>query len=135
MIFFVSFSESVGKRNLEEMPNRGPVYQPTTESYEPGDWRSPSGLLSQTTTSAGRAKCLQWVTLALGVLGESNFLLTFSSRRLEIKKIIFFSFFSRIRIHNFDCLNFVKKKFFFNYVFLLYFKLPCPVLFCLSGVR
>lgn len=48
----------------------GPVYQPTTESYEhQGDWRSPSGLLSQT-TSVGRARCLQWVTLALGVLGK-----------------------------------------------------------------
>ena len=55
------------------MPNRGPVYQPTTESYEPQtEWNSPSGLLSQTTTSIGRARCLQWVTLGLGVLGKVN---------------------------------------------------------------
>ncbi|KAK6642990.1 hypothetical protein RUM43_004493 [Polyplax serrata] len=51
------------------MPNRGPVYQPTTESYgQQGEWRSPSGLLAQTTTSAGRSRCLQWVTLGLFVL-------------------------------------------------------------------
>lgn len=61
------------------MPNRGPVYQPTTESYgQQGEWRSPSGLLAQTTTSAGRSRCLQWVTLGLFVLG------TFSLRSTKL---------------------------------------------------
>lgn len=51
------------------MPATGPVYQPTTVSYEQqGEWTSPTGFLAQTSASIGRARCLQWLALALGLL-------------------------------------------------------------------
>ncbi|XP_046394616.1 uncharacterized protein LOC124162208 isoform X1 [Ischnura elegans] len=52
------------------MPASGPVYQPTTVSYEQqSDW-TPTGYLSQTVSSSlpSRGKCLQWLVLAIGVL-------------------------------------------------------------------
>ncbi|XP_071443281.1 uncharacterized protein [Hetaerina americana] len=52
------------------MPASGPVYQPTTVSYEQqSDW-APSGYLSQTVSSSlpSRGKCLQWLILAIGIL-------------------------------------------------------------------
>lgn len=55
------------------MPTTGPVYQPTTVSYEQqGEWTSPTGFLAQTSGSIGRTRCLQWLALALGLLGMLN---------------------------------------------------------------
>lgn len=52
------------------MPATGPVYQPTTVSYEQqSDW-TPTGYLSQTVGNnlPSRNKCLQWLVLAIGIL-------------------------------------------------------------------
>ncbi|KAG8225928.1 hypothetical protein J437_LFUL005964 [Ladona fulva] len=56
--------------NLVKMPASGPVYQPTTVSYEQqSDW-TPTTYLSQTVSNnlPSRHKCLQWLILAVGVL-------------------------------------------------------------------
>lgn len=51
------------------MPASGPVYQPTTVSYEQhGDWAPRTGYLSQTVGSGfTRTQCLQWLVLVLGL--------------------------------------------------------------------
>lgn len=58
------------------MPGAGPVYQPTTVSYEQqGEWTSPTGLLSHT-GGVNRARCIRWVTLAFGILGNLVLVIT-----------------------------------------------------------
>lgn len=49
------------------MPSGGPVYQPTTASYEEqNQWAGPGGFLNQHGTLA-RSKIIQWVALILGL--------------------------------------------------------------------
>jgi hypothetical protein len=60
------------------MPASGPVYQPTTVSYEQhGDWApSRTGYLSQTVGSGfTRIQCLQWLVLVLGLFAVAAGLL------------------------------------------------------------
>lgn len=51
------------------MPASGPVYQPTTVSYEQqSEWSRPGSYLSQTVSGGMRGpRCVQWVLLALGI--------------------------------------------------------------------
>lgn len=51
------------------MPTSGPVYQPTTVSYEQqNEWSRPGSYLSQTVSSSFRSpRCMQWFLLALGM--------------------------------------------------------------------
>ncbi|XP_073996414.1 uncharacterized protein isoform X1 [Rhodnius prolixus] len=51
------------------MPASGPVYQPTTVSYEQqNEWSRPGSYLSQTVTSGIRnRRCIQWVLLAFAL--------------------------------------------------------------------
>ncbi|XP_049774402.1 uncharacterized protein LOC126162148 isoform X2 [Schistocerca cancellata] len=50
------------------MPASGPVYQPTTETYEQQrDWTRVSYLSQTVSNGINRTKCLQWVTLVLGL--------------------------------------------------------------------
>lgn len=51
------------------MPTSGPVYQPTTVSYEQqNEWSRPGSYLSQTVSSGLRSpRCMQWFLLALGM--------------------------------------------------------------------
>ena len=51
------------------MPTSGPVYQPTTVSYEQqNEWSRPGSYLSQTVSSGFRSpRCMQWFLLAVGM--------------------------------------------------------------------
>uniref|UniRef100_A0A0A9Y067 DNA-directed RNA polymerase III subunit RPC3 n=2 Tax=Lygus hesperus TaxID=30085 RepID=A0A0A9Y067_LYGHE len=51
------------------MPTSGPVYQPTTVSYEQqNEWPRPGSYLSQTVSSNFRSpRCLQWILLAFAL--------------------------------------------------------------------
>lgn len=51
------------------MPTSGPVYQPTTVSYEQqNEWSRPGSYLSQTVSSGLRSpRCMQWFLLAIGM--------------------------------------------------------------------
>ncbi|XP_054282560.1 uncharacterized protein LOC128999861 isoform X4 [Macrosteles quadrilineatus] len=52
------------------MPTSGPVYQPTTVSYEQqNEWSRPGSYLSQTV--GGGPRCVQWVLLAIGIFSLS----------------------------------------------------------------
>ncbi|XP_046660083.1 uncharacterized protein LOC124354008 isoform X4 [Homalodisca vitripennis] len=55
------------------MPASGPVYQPTTVSYEQqGEWSRPASYLSQTVSGGVRGpRCVQWVLLALAIFSLS----------------------------------------------------------------
>uniref|UniRef100_A0A1B6I643 Uncharacterized protein n=1 Tax=Homalodisca liturata TaxID=320908 RepID=A0A1B6I643_9HEMI len=55
------------------MPASGPVYQPTTVSYEQqGEWSRPASYLSQTVSGGVRGpRCVQWVILALAIFSLS----------------------------------------------------------------
>lgn len=52
------------------MPNSGPVYQPTTVSYEQqNEWSSqPRSYLAQTVNRVNNPRCVQWSLLALGLV-------------------------------------------------------------------
>jgi len=66
------------------MPASGPVYQPTTVSYEnQSTWASPAGFLAQNGV-IGRAKCVQYVALALGIIGKCQCL------PMQSKRVILF---------------------------------------------
>uniref|UniRef100_A0A1B6DDG9 Uncharacterized protein n=1 Tax=Clastoptera arizonana TaxID=38151 RepID=A0A1B6DDG9_9HEMI len=55
------------------MPASGPVYQPTTVSYEQqNEWSRPGSYLSQTVSNNIRGpRCIQWCMLALGIFSVS----------------------------------------------------------------
>lgn len=55
------------------MPASGPVYQPTTVSYEQqNEWSRPGSYLSQTMSNSMRGpRCIQWLLLALGIFSVS----------------------------------------------------------------
>ncbi|XP_072151962.1 uncharacterized protein [Bemisia tabaci] len=50
------------------MPASGPVYQPTTVSYEQQEWSRPHGYLSEILHTVRSPRCIQWFLLALGLV-------------------------------------------------------------------
>lgn len=61
------------------MPTSGPVYQPTTVSYEQqNEWSSqPRSYLAQTVNRVNNPRCVQWSLLALGLVSVAIGLILF----------------------------------------------------------
>nr|XP_018905301.1 PREDICTED: uncharacterized protein LOC109035917 isoform X2 [Bemisia tabaci] len=66
-----TYPESTVRSSLKNtwiMPASGPVYQPTTVSYEQQEWSRPHGYLSEILHTVRSPRCIQWFLLALGLV-------------------------------------------------------------------